>query len=182
MTKRLSASWERAEDIWQTPQQILIRSEQVLGRIDLDPCSSELANKKIQARLFFDRESDGIRQIWPERPTSVFCNPPLSPFLKIPRDEQFWDKLMFYRREGFLKQAIFVLRTWLWAQDTEKPHQFLTCWPLGDLRRGPPTLPAKSKNFALVYVPGLLDRSKQFRDAFRDIGVFTTLIKEPDSL
>jgi len=45
----------------------------VMGGIDLDPASCELANKAIRANHFFTVKVNGLRQNWFG---NVFCNPP----------------------------------------------------------------------------------------------------------
>jgi hypothetical protein len=51
----------------------------VLGWIDLDPASCELANTVVKARRFFTEQDDGLSQSWvnPDgSPSRVFLNPP----------------------------------------------------------------------------------------------------------
>ena len=55
-----------------TPQ-IILAARAVLGEIDLDPASCELANKVVRARHFYDKHQDGKTRHWIGR---VFCNPP----------------------------------------------------------------------------------------------------------
>lgn len=61
------------ENEWYTPEPILEAARAVLGAFDLDPASSELANKTVKAKRFFNAEQNGLEQEWTGR---VWMNPP----------------------------------------------------------------------------------------------------------
>lgn len=63
------------ENEWYTPEKYLELAREVLGEIDLDPASSIVAQKTVQAKKFFDRTINGLRQEWHGR---VWLNPPYS--------------------------------------------------------------------------------------------------------
>jgi hypothetical protein len=56
---------------WYTPLEIISLVKEVLGEIDLDPASSEIANKTVAAKNYFN--SQGLENIWWG---NVFVNPP----------------------------------------------------------------------------------------------------------
>ena len=58
---------------WMTPQFVIECARGVLGVIDLDPASSALANERVIACRYFDKETDGLNQEWFGR---VFLNHP----------------------------------------------------------------------------------------------------------
>jgi DNA N-6-adenine-methyltransferase (Dam)/ParB-like nuclease domain len=59
---------------WYTPENYVKAVKQVLGQIDLDPATCELANKKcIKATTIHTIEDDGLKHKWTGR---VFLNPP----------------------------------------------------------------------------------------------------------
>ena len=60
-------------DQWYTPAYIVDAAREVLGRIDLDPASSELANQTVKADSYYTVENDGVLHQWPGR---VWMNPP----------------------------------------------------------------------------------------------------------
>lgn len=66
--KHSSASVEHC-----TPKPIVEAAREVMGGIDLDPASSEEANRVVKAKNIYTAESNGIIQAWDGR---VFLNPP----------------------------------------------------------------------------------------------------------
>ena len=58
---------------WHTPPPYIEAARKVLGRIDLDPASCELANRTVKAKAFYDADCDGLTREWPGR---VWLNPP----------------------------------------------------------------------------------------------------------
>jgi hypothetical protein len=58
---------------WHTKAEILDPVRAVLGEIDLDPASCEVAQARVQARTFYTLEDNGLHQSWHGR---VYLNPP----------------------------------------------------------------------------------------------------------
>ena len=56
-----------------TPSALIDAVRQVFGEIDLDPASSNEANKVVQAKSFFTKRTNGLKKRWRGR---VFLNPP----------------------------------------------------------------------------------------------------------
>jgi len=56
-----------------TPVEIIEAARAVLGRIDLDPASSALANRYVKATKIYTKRSNGFTKRWLPR---VFLNPP----------------------------------------------------------------------------------------------------------
>lgn len=75
LTKNVHVSNNSGENEWYTPTNIIEAARKTLGSIDLDPASSELANKNIKADLFFTEEENGLEQEWRG---NVWLNPPYS--------------------------------------------------------------------------------------------------------
>jgi len=59
---------------WYTPTDIIDAAREVLGGFDLDPASSEIANRTVKAARIFTAENDGLAQEWPIG--RVWMNPP----------------------------------------------------------------------------------------------------------
>lgn len=59
---------------WYTPERFIEAARTVLGRIDVDPASSGIANQTVQAEIYFSEDDDGLSQNWPEG--RYWMNPP----------------------------------------------------------------------------------------------------------
>tara|TARA_Y100000310_G_C20579340_1_gene762157 strand:+ start:114 stop:872 length:759 start_codon:yes stop_codon:yes gene_type:complete len=68
-------SHNSGENEWYTPKHIIESVKAVMGEIDLDPASSELANDIIGAKDYYTAKDDGLKQDWHGR---VWLNPPYS--------------------------------------------------------------------------------------------------------
>ena len=62
------------ENEWYTPAQFIEAARDVLGGIDLDPATSEIANQTVKAALIFTIDDDGLSRDWPVG--SIWMNPP----------------------------------------------------------------------------------------------------------
>jgi len=59
---------------WYTPPAFIKAATAVLGGIDLDPASSEIANRTVKAKSFYTEDDDGLSQDWPIG--RIWMNPP----------------------------------------------------------------------------------------------------------
>jgi phage N-6-adenine-methyltransferase len=66
----------RDSDTWFTPSLYTDMATEVMGRIDLDPFSSDAANAQVKARRYFTIEHDAFQQTWFQEQGRVFMNPP----------------------------------------------------------------------------------------------------------
>ena len=56
-----------------TPKELVEMARRVLGRIDLDPASNDIAQETVRAGVYFTRHNCGLNRPWCGR---VFMNPP----------------------------------------------------------------------------------------------------------
>lgn len=104
------------ENEWYTPQTHLDAAYEVLGEIDLDPASSEIANKTVQADRFFTIDDDGLTKEWGGR---IWMNPPYAqPFIA-----QFVEKLASEYEAGRVTEAISLTHNYT---DTQWFHRAAT--------------------------------------------------------
>jgi ParB family chromosome partitioning protein len=62
------------ENEWYTPAQFVDAARSVMGGFDLDPASSEVANRTVKAERIFTAQDDGLLQKWPIG--RIWMNPP----------------------------------------------------------------------------------------------------------
>lgn len=58
---------------WYTPKEIIDSVLEVLGEIDLDPCSNNKSQSMVPANKYFTKEEDGLTKSWDG---TVYMNPP----------------------------------------------------------------------------------------------------------
>lgn len=87
------------ENEWYTPSGYLTLAREVLGGIDLDPASSDLANETVRAACIHTLEHDGLSKKWGGR---VWMNPPYAQ----PWIQRFIEKLVEEYRAGHIEAAI----------------------------------------------------------------------------
>jgi hypothetical protein len=100
---------------WYTPPTYIEAARQVLGTINLDPATSEFANRTVQAEEIFTAEDDGLSRPWHG---SVWMNPPYSGDLV----GQFIDKIVRHFRNGDVQESIVLINnaTETWAASRPK--------------------------------------------------------------
>jgi hypothetical protein len=86
-------NFNSGDNEWYTPPAIIQAAREVLGAIDLDPSSCELANTNIQARQFYDLKANGLKFPWRG---IVWMNPPYDQ----PAITQFSKKFAAHVRAG----------------------------------------------------------------------------------
>jgi hypothetical protein len=63
----------RDNNEWYTPVEYIEAARKIMGGIDLDPCSSEVAQANVRAEAYFDIDDDGLEHEWYGR---IWMNPP----------------------------------------------------------------------------------------------------------
>ena len=86
---------------WYTPRKYIDSAVSVMGGIDLDPASSDVAQKVIEAKTYYTIEDDGLSHPWKGR---VWLNPPYAAIII----RKFVDKLIAHLMTGDVTQAIML--------------------------------------------------------------------------
>lgn len=87
---------------WYTPQEYADAARIVMGNIDLDPASTEIANSIVMAKTFYDASSDGLTKDWAGK---VWMNPPYArEFI-----QRFCEKLARHYQAGDVQEAIVLV-------------------------------------------------------------------------
>ena len=149
---------------WYTPAEFVGAARAVLGDFDLDPASSAIANRTVQAHRFFTAENDGLAQEWPVG--RIWMNPPYAQ----PLIGQFAEKMAQEVQRG--SSAIVLVNNatetaWFQTMATEASA---ICFPKGRIRfvdpEGKPSC-APLQGQAIIYCGALPD---DFEDEFSRFG------------
>jgi ParB family chromosome partitioning protein len=114
---------------WYTPVEYIEAAREVLGGIDLDPASSDIANQTVQATHYFTAEVDGLAHEWSGR---VWMNPPYSSDLI----GQFISKLIQHYDAGKIEAAIVLVNNATetkWFQELAQ-NAYAICFPKGRIK------------------------------------------------
>lgn len=87
---------------WYTPKEYIAAARIALGWIDLDPATSEIANRVVQADEFYTAADDGLAQEWRGK---VWMNPPYASDLV----GRFSEKLCSHYEAGDVTEAIVLV-------------------------------------------------------------------------
>ena len=87
---------------WYTPADYIALAREVMGGIDTDPATSEIANRTVQASQIFTAEDNGLTKRWSGR---VWCNPPYSQ----PLISEFAEAIASKYESGEIEQACVLV-------------------------------------------------------------------------
>jgi len=151
---------------WYTPAAIIESARLVMGGIDTDPATSELANQTVGARQIFTAADDGRTQQWFG---NVWMNPPYAQ----PLIGDFADAVTDKYACGEIEQATILVNN---ATETKWFQKMLeeasaVCFPASRIRfidpEGKPSAPLQGQ--AIVYM-GRGDSLDMFIAEFRKLG------------
>lgn len=155
------------ENEWYTPADIVSDVRNVLGAIDLDPASSDQAQRTVRAVRYFTLKDDGLVQPWHG---SVYLNPPYAQ----PHIEDFSDKMLAEIAARHVASAIMLTHNYT---DTGWFHKLAAvaasiCFTKGRIRFEAPdgTLAAPTQGQAFFYFG---DNVPKFSKVFAPLGFVT---------
>jgi len=157
---------------WYTPRQYIEAARNVMGSIDLDPCSSDIANEVVQADTYYTQENDGLAHDWTG---NVWINPPY----KASLISNFIRKLLDHHEAGDVSQAVLLTSN---GTDTRWWHDAIrvcasVCFTHGRVNFYSPVRnqasPASGNTF---FYYG--NRVAAFRETFREFGAILRLDTE----
>jgi ParB family chromosome partitioning protein len=90
------------ENEWYTPPEYIEAARAVMGEIDCDPASIEIANRIVKAKKFYSIKDDGLMQKWGKR---IWMNPPYSQ----PLIAEFCESVTVRYESGEVEQACVLV-------------------------------------------------------------------------
>lgn len=96
----------RKNNEWYTPARYVEAARSVMGGIDLDPASCEVANQTVRATHFYAREENGLMLPWSGR---VWLNPPFSMVDETCGAGKWSSRLLSEYRQRHVEQAIILI-------------------------------------------------------------------------
>lgn len=103
---------QKKNNEWYTPAKYIEAARAVMGSIDLDPASCELANQTVKATRYYTKEQNGLMQEWGGR---MWINPPYGRInpektgQTISYQLLFVQKLLSVYQGGYIEQAVLLL-------------------------------------------------------------------------
>jgi hypothetical protein len=94
---------------WYTPAKYIEAARVIMGGIDLDPASCELANQTVKATHYYDQVMNGLMQPWYGK---VWLNPPYGKVNPTPGSVRSYQQLFvekLLREASHVEQAILLL-------------------------------------------------------------------------
>jgi ParB family chromosome partitioning protein len=95
--------WSGAVE-WFTPAQIVEAAREVMGEIDLDPASNDIAQQVVRAGTYYTAETDGPAQDWIGR---VWLNPPYA----AGEIDRFVSRLVAEHTAGNVTEAVLLVHS-----------------------------------------------------------------------
>lgn len=122
-------SHNSGENEWYTPPEYIEAAHAVMGGVDLDPASSDIANRTVKATRYYTAADDGLSHSWQGR---VWMNPPYSqPLIGL-----FSNALRWAIESGEVTEAISLTNNateTAWFFDL-LAHAEAVCFPRGRIR------------------------------------------------
>jgi len=159
---------------WQTPEKYMPLVREVLGGIDLDPASSDDAQRIVQATRYYTRKDDGLKQEWLGR---IWLNPPYAQ----PLMTHFVEKLVAELNAQRAIAAIMLTHNYTdsnWFQDAV-PFTTALCFPrdrVKFVREGDPEPANPTQGQTFWYFGKELDK---FTSVFEQLGLVCVPVAWP---
>lgn len=163
--KHVHVSANSGNNEWYTPPEYIEAARRVMGGIDLDPATSEVANLTVQAGKIFTSEDNGLEKDWPVG--RIWMNPPYAQ----PLIGQFSERIAQEAIRG--SEAIVLVNNateTAWFQAMASVCSGI-CFPKGRIKYHTPNGgPAKTplQGQAFVYFG---DNFDEFYDVFSNFGL-----------
>jgi phage N-6-adenine-methyltransferase len=92
----------RGNNEWYTPEPYIKAATAVMGKIDIDPASTEIANNVVKAEQIYTSADDGLTKNWSGK---IWLNPPYASELI----SRFCNKLRVHFEKGDVTEAVVLV-------------------------------------------------------------------------
>lgn len=162
--KHVHVAQNSGENEWYTPSEYIESARLVMGSIDTDPASSQIANATVQALQFYTKDDDGLTKEWRG---NIWMNPPYAQ----PLISQFSQAISKKFTDGEVSQAIVLVNNateTAWFQLMAE-YASAVCFPKSRIRfldpNGKPGAPLQGQ--AVLYFG---EHSQVFYNEFKKYG------------
>lgn len=155
---------------WYTPIKFIEAAREVMGDIDLDPASCDVANTIIKAKKIYTIKNSGLTHQWEGR---IWMNPPY----KQPLIMEFSKKLSQHVRSGKVSQAIVLVNNateTAWFRVLTEISDAI-CFPTGRVKFWAPNKKPASplQGQAILYIGHATDK---FFEKFSEFGTLALIM------
>lgn len=117
---------------WGTPAKFVNAARLVMGGLDLDPASSDIANQTVRASRYYTKEQDGLKQDWTCK--SMWLNPPYCKSGSVSNQETWTCKLIASYEVGHVEQAVLLVNAATETRWFQRLYAYPICFKKGKIR------------------------------------------------
>lgn len=164
----LTALQSSESNEWYTPGEYIDAAHKLMGGIDLDPASCQLANETVKATNYYDIAQNGLNQDWPGR---IWLNPPYG-LTDGESNQAVWSgHLIDQFKNKITTEAVLLVNANTEAKWFQPLYDYLICLTNHRIRfysaNGESSQPTQGN--ALVYF-GPKEKHEQFKKIFSKFG------------
>ena len=161
---------------WYTPARYIEAAREVMGGIDLDPASSEMANRTVRATRYYTRRENGLLQPWYG---CMWLNPPFNKEDGKSTIGKWSSKLVECYKSGAIEQAILLgagQTASAWFADI---WEYPICFPNHHIRFYCPQLDKVSGQRDCTFMAYLGKNEQEFIEIFSKFGPVARCVSQP---
>lgn len=135
---------------WYTPEKYILAAREVMGAIDLDPASCELANQVVKAAKYYDTQMNGLDYPWHGR---VWLNPPYGRGEEGSNQDIWSARLIDQYERGNTTAAILLVNAAVDTRWFQRLFHYPVCFPAQRINflTPEPSVSGSTHGSALVY-------------------------------
>lgn len=151
---------------WYTPKVYVEAARQVMGSIDVDPASNDIANRIVQAKDYYTKKTNGLDKPWPG---NVWLNPPYGKEGNRSNQGTWSQRLIEQYQADITKQAVLLVNVAPETSWFQILYDYPICFPAGRINFFTPggKMSGSTHASALVYLGPDVDK---FYQIFRQFG------------